>query len=132
MKKIAKIILYDNKKRVLIQLREQKPGIDFPGTWSLIGGYIEENEAPENAVIRETKEEINFTPKQIKLLSRKIRMEDGIKFEENIYFTKLTKPISELQLKEGAELKLISKDQIKEYNIRPCFKEALYKFFEKI
>ena len=43
--------------KVLIQKRDWKRGIAYPGRWAIPGGGKEENESPEQAVIREIKEE---------------------------------------------------------------------------
>jgi 8-oxo-dGTP diphosphatase len=42
----------------LMQLRDNIPGIIYPGCWGLFGGHLEPGESPEVALIRELKEEI--------------------------------------------------------------------------
>ena len=57
-KHVVACALADNTGRVLIN---QRPlGKDFEGYWEFPGGKIEEGETPENAIIRELKEEINI------------------------------------------------------------------------
>ena len=58
MKKIASLILENKKGELLFYLRDNKPNIPFPHHWDLFGGYIEEGETPEQALIREVKEEL--------------------------------------------------------------------------
>ena len=60
MKQIAQILLFDRSNRLIIYLRDDKPGIPFPNHWDLIGGHVEEGETPEQALRRETKEEIGI------------------------------------------------------------------------
>ena len=57
MKEIAAIIFENDKGEFLLYLRYNKPGIPFPGYWDLIGGHVEEGETPEQALVREVKEE---------------------------------------------------------------------------
>lgn len=57
MKKIAAIILENDKREILLSLRDNKPGIPFPNYWDLIGGHVEEGETPEEALVREVKTE---------------------------------------------------------------------------
>ena len=55
----AALILKDGE--VLLGLRT--PDRErWPGVWDLIGGHCEENEAPEEALVREVGEEIGITP----------------------------------------------------------------------
>jgi mutator protein MutT len=60
MKKIAAIILENDKSEILLYLRDSKPGIPFPNHWDLIGGHVEDGETPEEALVREVKEELNI------------------------------------------------------------------------
>jgi len=58
MKHIAMVLLFDRHDRLLIYLRDNKPEIPFPNHWDLFGGHVEEGEAPEEALVRELKEEL--------------------------------------------------------------------------
>lgn len=63
---VAACLLFDKNRKLLIYLRDNKPDISFPNTWDLFGGIMEAGETPEQALIRELKEEIgielkNFT-----------------------------------------------------------------------
>ncbi len=53
-------IILTSDKGFLLQLRDNKKGIFFPGHWGFFGGAIERNETPKQAIIREIKEEINL------------------------------------------------------------------------
>ena len=55
----AAIIVFEDG-RYLLQLRDQKPGIFFPGHWGLFGGATDPGESPEDAVRREVKEELGL------------------------------------------------------------------------
>ena len=56
---VAIAILYRDGK-FLLQLRDDIPGIAYPGCWALFGGHIEPGEIPEIALKRELQEEIGY------------------------------------------------------------------------
>jgi 8-oxo-dGTP diphosphatase len=54
-------LLIENKEgKVLLQLRDDKPDIPYPNCWGTFGGQIEENETPEEAIVREIMEELEY------------------------------------------------------------------------
>ena len=55
----AAIVLISEDK-ALIQLRDEKPSIVYPGYYSLPGGGIEKGETPKEAAKRELKEETGY------------------------------------------------------------------------
>ena len=117
--KSAKAIIIFNKK-YLLQLRDNKKNIFFPGYWGLFGGRIDKNELQFKAVKREIKEETNLKVKVI----RKILAVDfsmiGLKKERNIiyYDCKVLKS-KKIILNEGKKYNFFSFDQIKKLNIIP-------------
>ena len=68
MKQIAQIFLFD-RNRLLIYLRDDKPEIPFPNHWDFFGGHVEKGETPEEALVREVKEEIGVELKRLALFS---------------------------------------------------------------
>lgn len=56
-RRVAVIIFYDEKKRILLQDRREisKRGEE----WGFFGGGIEKDETPEEALVREIKEDKN-------------------------------------------------------------------------
>ena len=53
---VAIIVLEDGN--YLLQLRDEIPGIFFPGHWGLFGGAMDAGELPEDALKRELREEL--------------------------------------------------------------------------
>ncbi len=59
-------LLIENRRgEVLLQLRDDKPTIPYPGCWGTFGGQIEQGELPEAAMLREIEEELDYRPKGI-------------------------------------------------------------------
>ncbi len=56
----AAALLRDQTGRYLLQLREDRPSVDYPGWWGLFGGAAEMDETPEEALRRELREELSL------------------------------------------------------------------------
>ena len=104
---VAIAILYREDK-FLMQLRDEIPGILYPGHWGLFGGHLESGETAEAGLIRELEEEINYT------INRPIKF--GCYSDErvirHVYHAPLTVPIDALVLNEGWDLNLVSLEDI--------------------
>lgn len=57
---VAMIIL-NERRELLLLLREQRPDITFPGYWTLPGGHIRAHESAEHAACRELREETSLS-----------------------------------------------------------------------
>jgi len=121
------IILLNSRNQVLLQLRDDIEGIDYPGYWGLIGGGCKLNEAPKKAIIREVYEEINYNLKQFKLLRQ--FYQNGIK--EYAYISDIDMKISELEINEGKALMFESLLKLDKYKIRDDDLETLKYFINK-
>lgn len=61
---VGAIIVTENE-RFLLQHRDQREGIWFPGFWGLFGGAIDPGEQPETALRRELQEELGLVLPQL-------------------------------------------------------------------
>ena len=59
-RKGSSIIFINNNNEILLLLRDNIPTIPHPNMWDLPGGHVEENESPEECIIREMNEELNI------------------------------------------------------------------------
>ncbi len=64
---VSLIILFDKDKRILLQHRA-KNAERLPDFWGFFGGGIEKGETPEQALVRESQEELDYTPRKPRLL----------------------------------------------------------------
>lgn len=60
----AEVILVRRDGALILQQRDDKPGITNPGMVASFGGHIEANEKPVDAAIREINEETNLSLKK--------------------------------------------------------------------
>ncbi|HKI56521.1 MAG TPA: NUDIX domain-containing protein [Trueperaceae bacterium] len=59
---IAGALLWNPALGVLLQHRDDRPGVADRGKWSLFGGGMEAGEDAEAAMLRELEEELGFVP----------------------------------------------------------------------
>lgn len=113
MKEIAAIILENEKGEFLLALRDNKPGIPFPNHWDLIGGHVEEGETPEQALVREVKEELDIDLKEYAFY-KKVECLTGDAYEniKYVYTGKINIPIEEITLLEGERPQYFSREEI--------------------
>jgi 8-oxo-dGTP diphosphatase len=113
MRKIAAIILENDKNEFLLALRDNKPGIPFPNHWDLIGGHVEEGESPEEALVREVKEELDIDLKEYTFF-RSYECLSGDAYEniKYIYSGRINIPIEDITLLEGERAGYFSKEEI--------------------
>jgi 8-oxo-dGTP diphosphatase len=113
MKIIAAIIFENDQGELLLYLRDNKPGIPFPLHWDLIGGHAEEGESPEEALIREVKEELDYDLKDFRFF-KKYECQEGDAYPnvKYIFSGKINVPIEEITLLEGDHAKYFTKDEI--------------------
>jgi 8-oxo-dGTP diphosphatase len=96
------IALLIRDRQFLLQLRDNIPTIVYPGHWAFFGGHIEPGENPAEAIWRELKEEINYTPPWLKLF-KTWKHEHIVR---HVYYGPLTVPAAALDLQEGWDLGL--------------------------
>jgi ADP-ribose pyrophosphatase YjhB (NUDIX family) len=58
------VIITTTDNRVLLQKRDENPDIEYSGYYSLVSGYLEEEETPLDGIIRELKEEFEHKKSQ--------------------------------------------------------------------
>lgn len=108
-KKLGIAVIIENQKgEFLLHLRDQFP-VNLPNQWSLIGGGVEHDEQPEEAVVREVKEETNLSITKTFYL-KKIAFDD--KWDAIIFHAQVDLIGQEIKINEGKKLKFFSKNEV--------------------
>ncbi|MBE9128621.1 MULTISPECIES: NUDIX hydrolase [unclassified Coleofasciculus] len=105
---VAIAILY-RSGGFLMQLRDDVPGIIYPGCWGFFGGHIDPGETPEEGVRRELQEEIGYDPPRLE----KFDCYRDSNVIRHIFHAPLTVELEQLVLAEGWDMGLVMPEQIK-------------------
>ena len=105
---VAIAILHQDNQ-FLMQLRDDIPTILYPGYWAFFGGHIEAGETPEEAVVREIFEEIDYEMKAPQFFMTS-ESDQVIRY---VFHEPLTVPLSALTLKEGWDFDLVTVEDLR-------------------
>jgi 8-oxo-dGTP diphosphatase len=139
MKVSVAIAILTREDKFLMQLRDDIPGIAYPGCWGLFGGHVEPGETPEIAVAREILEEINYNCSEFTFFG----LDQDEKTVRHIFHAPLTVELSQLVLQEGWDMQLLTPEDIragscysaKSGDVRlftPPVLRILHKFLEQV
>lgn len=110
IRKVSLIIFYDKNGRILLQDRR---GISKHGKeWGYFGGHIEQGETPEEAVVRETKEELDVDLKNYKYIGVVSSHDACGTIVRHVFISPLP-PMSQLHQKEGRGMQLFTLEEAK-------------------
>ena len=133
------VFLHKNFASYLLQLRDFKSSIIYPGHWGAFGGAIEEGESPRIAIYRELKEEIGHSPNVFSFFREVYK--DKNKLNIHMFYSEIDVPVSELHLMEGTDFGMFTREEIlsgnlysqkigKAFPIVPLLSEMFDDFFE--
>jgi mutator protein MutT len=105
---VATALLFDRNNQLLIYLRDDKPEISFPNHWDLFGGHVEKGETPEQALVRELKEELNVDVTDYQFYKAFESNNEARANTKFVFVVKINQSANELTLYEGQYLKAIS------------------------
>ena len=111
---IAHGLIKINGKYLLIKRTKMKRGKlnSLPDYWDIPGGMVELGELPQEALVRETKEEVNLDVKVIKILHE----DSNYDKEKDIVFTRLVYQC-ELLYNENISNIILQEDEHSEYRL---------------
>ncbi len=132
MQKIAAIILENDSGEFLLALRDNKSWIPFPNHWDLIGGHVEEGESPEEAVVREYREELGLELKDFSFFREYLCLQGDV-FEniKYIYHGKINIPVEELTLYEGQYVRYFRKEEIPDVKFANIIKSIVLEYINE-
>ena len=126
-RKGTSIIFVNDKKQVLLLLRDDKPDIPYPNMWDIPGGHVDDGETPEQSIVREMKEEMDLNLEDFHLLS----VMEFVDRVEYTFWKKANLDIQSITLHEGQKLKWFTESEVKNTKLAYGFNEIVDDFFKK-
>ena len=116
MKHVATCLLLDRENRLLAYLRDDKDSIPFPNHWDLFGGFVEEGESPEQALVREIEEELELRiESHTHLRDYQCLSGDAMPNVKHVYWAKADCMPDDLTLRVGQKHLSIGIDEIDDF-----------------
>lgn len=109
-------------------LRDDVPDIPYQNMWDVPGGHVEDNETPEQCIVREMKEEMDIDLADFELFLVE-EFDDRI---EHTFWKMDNLDIDKILLNEGQRLKWFSEDEIKKTELAYGFNKILKDFFARV
>jgi 8-oxo-dGTP diphosphatase len=142
-KKVVIAFLHKDFNSYLLQLRDFKSSIIYPGHWGAFGGGVEKGESPETAMSRELMEEIGYSPKKFIFFREGHKVQQKLKLNFFMFYASINIPPAKLNLTEGTDLGMFTKEEIlskhlysqklgKTFPIVPLLSEMFDEFFEYV
>lgn len=127
------VIITTTDNRVLLQKRDENPDIEYPGYYSLVSGYLEEEETPLDGIIRELKEEFEHKKSQKVHFSSITYLGSEYRADydrwEYIHHTYLMDDAADIRILEGESFVLLDMDEcLRLENLAPHHKLFLLKY----
>ncbi len=110
-KAVVAALLHNERCEVLLQHRDDKPGLPYASFWTFFGGAVEPGETPDEAVRRELLEELALeNPLRFwKAYTCPARSIPGTRIVTNhVYTGELARPLETLTLYEGQGMRFYS------------------------
>lgn len=125
MESAVKIILTNKENKVLLQLRDQDHS--YTGYWALFGWHIDGEETPEEALLREIKEEINYDLKYFSFIKEYV-IEEFWKIY--LFHGTIDVSLDKLTLLEWDDFRFFDHEELSHLKLTPNVEKVLTEYFD--
>jgi 8-oxo-dGTP diphosphatase len=121
---VVSIALIDNNDQILISKRPAKKHLS--GYWEFPGGKVKRNETPENAIIREVKEELNVDINNKCIAPLSFSEFDYKKFQLLLLLYVCRRWEGEPKSMENNEIKWVKANMLRQFKMPPADDSLIY------
>lgn len=113
-------ILYNDAGEVLLQQRDDKPGLRYAGCWTIFGGSVEDGENFDDAIRRELREELDLEVPlalwlEYECPARTVRGE--VVTTNHVYVGQMSRDLNSLTLYEGQGMAYFTREAAAKHNL---------------
>jgi len=128
---VVSAILVNGAGEVLMQLRDDKPGLEDAAHWTLPGGYVEDGETPGEAIRRELREEMELDIDLMYQGSHRAQREPcgAVTVEQHLFTGWLDAPAESIPLHEGQALRYFGSADLADLPIAFDHRATLERYF---
>ncbi|HQZ21383.1 MAG TPA: NUDIX domain-containing protein [Thermoflexales bacterium] len=133
MRKVAIVLIEDEFGRVVLQLRDDKPGLIHANLYSFFGGAVEPGETPSVAALRELCEELSIPARADKLafLWRMTTHQPQGVFDLHVFHYRMGDEIRDVVVTEGQGMGLFRREDITSWGrFSDVAQECLTRFWQ--
>ena len=119
------ILFINDRREVLLLLRDDISTIPYPGMWDIPGGHVEPNETPFECIVREMKEEMGLDLAGHRLFAR-TEFYDRIEYT---FWKHVSLDLDHIHLTEGQCLAWFSESKARNTSLAYGFNRIIDRFF---
>lgn len=125
-RKGCSIIFVNDRKSILLVLRDDIPDLPYANMWDLPGGHVEEHETPYECIVREMKEEMNLDLHGIDFF-RSYEFDDRTDF---VFWKNDNMDVKKINITEGQCLKWFTKSEVEDIELAYGFNLVVSDFYK--